>query len=68
MMMNCLVLLNDFENKYKLLSNLNQIVNQICKAIKVNNTNIWLRSGNSLHKREKPFWGSQTQEMNYQKK
>jgi hypothetical protein len=56
------------ENKYRLLSNLNQTVNQICKAVKVNDTDIWLRSENFLHQREKPLWGSQTQEINCQKK
>jgi hypothetical protein len=47
------------ENIYRLLNNLNQTVNQICKAVKVNNTDILLCSGNSLHQREKPLWGSQ---------
>jgi hypothetical protein len=52
------------EIKLRLLSNLNQI----CKAVKRINTDIWLRSGNSLHQREKPLWSSKTQEINYQKK
>jgi hypothetical protein len=57
----------DHENNYRFLSNLNQTVNQICKAIKVNNTDIWLRSGNFLHQKEKPLKVSQTQKINYQR-
>jgi hypothetical protein len=30
------------KNKFGLLSNLNQTINQIYKAVKVNNTYIWL--------------------------
>jgi hypothetical protein len=43
------------ENKYRLLSNLNQTDNQICKVVKINNIDIWLESGNSLHQRKKPL-------------
>jgi hypothetical protein len=53
---------------YRLLCNLNQIDNQICKAVKINNTDISLRSENSLYQREKSLWESQIQEINYQKK
>jgi hypothetical protein len=56
------------ENKYRFLSNLNQTVNQICKAVKVNSTDIWLRSGNSLHQKKKSLRDSQTQKINYKKK
>jgi len=56
------------KNNYRLLSIFNQTVNQICKAVKINNTDIWLQSGNSLHQRKKSLRGSQTQEINYQKK
>jgi hypothetical protein len=40
------------ENICRLLNNRNQTDNQICKAVKINNADIWLRSGNSLHQRE----------------
>jgi hypothetical protein len=56
------------KNKYRLLYNFNQIDKQIYKAIKTNNTYIWLRSGNYFSQREKLLWGSQNQEINYQKK
>jgi hypothetical protein len=58
----------DLKNNCRLLSNLNQTVNQICKSVKINNTDIELRSGNSLHQRENPLRDSQTQKINYQKK
>jgi hypothetical protein len=56
-MLRALSIVVEPENKYRLLSNLNQTINQICKALKRINTNIWLRSGNSLHQREKTTLG-----------
>jgi len=56
------------KNNYRLLCNLNPTDNQICKAVKINNIDIWLRSGNYLHKREKPLRDSQTEEINYPNK
>jgi hypothetical protein len=56
------------ENKYRLLCNLSQTHNQICKVVKINNIDIWLRSENSLQQKEKPLPDSQTQEINYHKK
>jgi hypothetical protein len=47
------------KNKSRLLDNRNQTDNQInINAVKRHNTYIWLRSGNSLHQREKPLRGS----------
>jgi len=40
------------KNKFRLLNNRNQTDNQIFKAIKINYTDIWLRSENSLHKKK----------------
>jgi hypothetical protein len=41
------------KNKFRLLNNRNQTDNQIFKAIKINYTDIWLRSENSLQKKKK---------------
>jgi len=40
------------KNKFRLLNNRNQTDNQIFKAIKINYTDIWLRSENSLQKKK----------------